>query len=393
MVGGGVGGLAAAVALRRVGIRAHVLERSADRGTAQGGHALVLWHNAVLALRAIGLGDELERVGRRVDAYEFHAARRGLLARWPLAERAPRYGAPVLAVRREDLHAVLADRVGGDLVLGAPCTGWQETADGVDVHLADGRRVRTDALVGADGLRSTVRRRLHPHEGAPRWAGYTAWQAVVPVGDLDVPDHAFVNTLGRGVWFVYYRLPGGLVYWDGVVGPDASRRITGGADLRPHDFLARVFDGWPDPVQGLVAAADEARLAPVDVFDRDPVGTWGRGRVTLLGDAAHPMTFNLGQGAGQAVEDALVLARNLADAPVPQALRAYERQRAGRTAAMVRRSRANGEMLRRRSAAGCAVRDGVIAAIFPSVVLRATYRLTVDGLDQDMFRPLQEVAL
>ena len=390
VVGGGIAGLATAVALRHAGVRVRVHER-ADRAVAQGGNALVLWHNAVLALQALGLGDELERIGRPLDAYEFRSPRRGVLARWPLAERAPRYGAPVLAVLREDLHAALAAHVGDDLVTGAACTGFDERSDGVVVHLADGTSVPCDVLVGADGLRSTVRRRLHPHEGAPRYAGYTAWQGVVPVGDLDVDDRVFVNTLGRGVWFVHYRLAGDLVYWDGIVGPEAAQRAGAGA-TSPREMLLRAFAGWPGPARSLVAATPEHALRPTDVFDRDPTARWGAGRVTLAGDAAHAMTFNLGQGAAQGLEDALVLARHLAGTPACVALRRYEAERGPRTAAMVRRSRFNGDLLRQRGPVACALRDAFIATAFESVVLRATYRLTVDGLDPAMFRPLQEAA-
>lgn len=114
--------------------------------------------------------------------------------------------------------------------------------------------------------------------------------------------------------------------------------------------------------------------------------------MTLAGDAAHAMTFNLGQGAAQGLEDALVLARHLAGTPACVALRRYEAERGPRTAAMVRRSRFNGDLLRQRGPVACALRDAFIATAFESVVLRATYRLTVDGLDPAMFRPLQEAA-
>ncbi|MEU8382916.1 FAD-dependent monooxygenase [Streptosporangium sp. NPDC048865] len=185
----------------------------------------------------------------------------------------------------------------------------------------------------------------------------------------------FLSTWGRGRWFVCYRLADDRVYWDGVLGDRVAPRLG----VSALDMLAAEFAGWPDPVPGLIAATGADDVTPVHVFDRPPLRRWSHGPVTLLGDAAHPMTFNLGQGAGQAIEDALVLADELGDGggDVQRALAAYEARRVGRTTRMVRRSRANGELTRWRHPVACAARDAFMRLTFDRLVYRGTYRLTM----------------
>lgn len=365
IVGGGIGGLTAALALRRAGIAATVHERATDLRTAQSGHGLILWHNAVLALRELGV--DVSAIGHRIDEYQFRTTSGSLLARWRL--RADEWDAPVYSVSRPALHRLLADE---DLVLGAPCVGFDDDGDAVTVRFADGRSTRADALVGADGLRSVVRRGLMGFEPPPRYAGYTAWQGVIRAS---VEPGRFVNAFGRGRWFVHYGLPDGMVYWDAVLD---ARAGAGRFGAPAKENLLAAFAGAAAPIRDLIEATPESDLAPVDIYDRDPVTRWSKGRVTLLGDAAHPMTFNLGQGAGQAIEDALVLSRCLAAAAPEEAFARYERERIDRTTRMVRRSRANGDFIRRRNPVMCLLRDTFVRVAFESLIYRKTYQLTMD---------------
>ncbi|SDR31284.1 FAD-dependent monooxygenase [Thermostaphylospora chromogena] len=373
VVGGGIGGLAAAVALDRAGATVTVHERAAEPGAARAGHGLVLWHNAVLALRRLGLGPEIEKIGYELHRYVFQDGKGRAMADWPVARMAERFDAPVYSVSRPELHRMLSEQVGDRLVLDSRCTGFTADPDGVTVTFADGRELRADLLIGADGLRSTVRAALRPNEPPPRYAGFTAFQGVIDASGSGMPEHTFLTVWGRGRWFVCYRLPDDRVYWDGVL----SDRVEAPLGTTAAELLDREFGDWPEPIPRLLAATGEHALRPVQIFDRPPARRWSHGRVTLLGDAAHPMTFNLGQGAGQAIEDAVVLAQTLDPADLTGTLTAYEQRRVDRTARMVRRSRANGELTRLTHPLAVAARNAFMRVAMNRLIFRKTYELTM----------------
>ncbi|MFI5806458.1 FAD-dependent oxidoreductase [Streptomyces sp. NPDC051561] len=394
VAGGGIAGLTTVLALRAAGIPAKAYERAPALRTAASGNGLVIWHNAVLALRAIGLEKELDAVGTELRRYRFASRPRGKLADWSLTDGARAYGAPAYTVARPALHRMLTELVGDDLRLGARCTGFTETPDGVTARFEDGSAVRGPLLVGADGLRSTVRAQLMPYEPAPHRVGMTACQGSAALPHSAVPPGVFVNTFGEGTWFVYYRTDDDSVYWDAVLCDGPARRLAEGA---PHlgsgirEALLREFGHWPSPVPELIGATEDSGILPVDVVDRDPVPRWSTDRVTLVGDAAQPVTFNLGQGANQAIEGAVVLAQCLAKArggPPAGALAAYGQRRIARTRKIARRSRANAAFSRFRSPLACLLRDTFMRVAFDGPVYRATYRLTMDtDLTPEDIRP------
>lgn len=391
IIGGGIGGLTTAIALRRAGARVQVLERADELSVAQAGHGLVLWHNAVMALRRVGLADLPAAIGHELDRHQFWSVRGGRLSNWPVGEYGKRLGAPAYTVERPALHKALYDEV-GDVRLGARCTGYVEDAKGVTIRLADGTEIRTDLLIGADGLRSAVRARMRPYEPPPRYAGFTAWQGIADEVPAGVPAHAFRGVWGRNRWFVYYRLPDDRVYWDGVIG-DRTLRAMDAVGTDNRTIVTEQFGDWPDPIPALMAATADSRITPVDIYDRDPVSAWGTKRVVLVGDAAHPMTFNLGQGANQAIEGAVVLAECLAAEPDPEtAIRIYERHRVERVTKMMRRSRANGEMTRWHGALSCRFRDLILRTILDRIVVHKTYDLTVAEWPTAPLAPLPERA-
>jgi 2-polyprenyl-6-methoxyphenol hydroxylase-like FAD-dependent oxidoreductase len=239
-------------------------------------------------------------------------------------------------IHRADLLAVLAGAVGADGIrTGAEVTGVESRGERVVARLADGSEVAGDVLIGADGIRSTVRRDILG-EVAPRYAGYTIWRWVAPFpGSRLRPGESW----GAGARFGQAALPGERAYAYATLSTPAGGR--GAAGERRE--LERVFSGWHAPIPDLVAAAPEAAILRNDSYDLPPLRAWGRGRVTLLGDAAHAMTPNLGQGACQALEDAVALSEWLRDAPdVERALRGYETQRRRPTASFQRRSRSAG---------------------------------------------------
>jgi 2-polyprenyl-6-methoxyphenol hydroxylase-like FAD-dependent oxidoreductase len=219
----------------------------------------------------------------------------------------------------------------------------------VVLSAVDGTSAEGALLVGADGLCSRVRKQLLA-DGPPRYAGYTSWRGLV-AADLDPSDEA-VESWGRGSRFGIVPVGGGRVYWY------ATANAEPGADDQGRAALAERFAGFHPPVPSLIEATLPASIVRTDIHDRPPARRWSHGPVTLLGDAAHPMTPNLGQGGCQAMEDAFVLAAALAEeATVAGALARYERERLRRANRIVSLSRRFGAVAQWRSALACAVRD------------------------------------
>ena len=228
------------------------------------------------------------------------------------------------------------------LHLGKRLKRFEQDGEGVTAYFSDGTQARGEALIGADGLHSVVRAQLHGPSD-PVYAGYTAWRAVIPFdGTPGVQDRLTPGeTWGKGARFGQVPLRGGQVYWFATRNaPPGSRGPAGEkAELR------QIFRGWHAPIEELIENTPDDRILRNDIYDRPVLNAWGRGRVTLLGDAAHPMTPNLGQGACQALEDAVVLARCLGQSgEAGPALRQYEQLRIPRANSLVRQSRQLGKV-------------------------------------------------
>lgn len=275
------------------------------------------------------------------------------------------------------------EAVGDRVRLGVGVDGFEQDADGVTVRLTDGTTERADLLVGADGLRSAVRATLRRgHDLPPRYAGYTAWQAITRVpGEDVVRSGTFYNHWGRGgLRFLYCRLNAEEVYWDAIT----CDHVSGAFDTVRHtkrDLLVEAYRKWPEPVGTLLRSTPEEAVLAVDIVDRAPgrAGRWGHGRVVLIGDAAHPMTLNLSQGAGQAIEDAVVLGLMLAERPdVAEVVARFERHRVARTDDMVRTSYNIGRMGRWRDGTRTLLREQFMRVFFGSVGLQQSYKLMMD---------------
>jgi 2-polyprenyl-6-methoxyphenol hydroxylase-like FAD-dependent oxidoreductase len=336
VIGAGIGGLAAAIALQRAGLTVAVYERTPT--LAPVGAGLSLWANAIRALDHLGLHDAVAAPDLPAAIFGIRTWRGELLVGATAEELAGWFGASGVVVHRADLHAALLQATGPvNVRLGMHCTGFEQDADGVTAFFADGSQARSDLLIGADGLHSIVRAQLHGAQG-PLYAGYTAWRAVVAF------DHARLQpgeSWGAGRRFGHLPLRDGRVYWFAAATSPAGTHAPDGE----RAGLLAAYRGWHAPIEDLIAATDEAAILRNDIFYRRPLAAWGVGRVTLLGDAAHPMTPDLGQGACQALEDAVVLGRCLAaDNNVVTALRAYEGLRLPRTNRLVRQSRMAGRV-------------------------------------------------
>lgn len=336
VIGGGIGGVTAALCLRAQGIDVELFER-ADT-LSEVGAGIQLSPNGMKVLARLGLDARAEAMAFRPEALEMRLGTSGTqVFSIPMGEGArARYGAPYLHIHRADLMALLSDALAatapGAVHLGRHLTGLDQDADRVTARFADGSTATGDVLIGADGIHSQVQATLFGASPA-RFTGNVAWRLVVPADDrlrALVPPTATI-WVGPGRHAVTYWLRRGeLVNFVGIVEQQGWQKegwTEPGdiADLR-HDFA-----GWAEPVTEIIARAQACHRWAL--FDRDPMARWGEGRATLLGDACHPMLPFLAQGAVMAIEDAWVLARNLAThAPVPAALRTYAQARQPRTA-------------------------------------------------------------
>jgi 2-polyprenyl-6-methoxyphenol hydroxylase-like FAD-dependent oxidoreductase len=368
IAGAGIGGLTLALALRRRGVSVRCLERAVDlKG---GGAGLSLAPNAMRGLRQVGLeGAALEAGEVILRAAILDEAGRSLTGEMDIAKLNREAGAATLALHRARLHGLLLDAVGRDVVhRGVSVRGYEQSGDRVIVHCGHGdEHIETDLLIGADGLRSVVRAQMIG-DGEPRYSGYTSWRGVTPAYAVPLVTR-MSESWGRGERFGIVAIGFGEIYWFACA--DAP---PGGRDGDARAELLARFGGWHAPVEAIIRVTPAEQILRTDISDRRPVRCWHAGRVVLLGDAAHPMTPNLGQGAGQAIEDALVLDRCLAEAAsVEWALRAYERKRMARANAIVRASRRVGEIAHWRNAFAVRLRNAAMRVV-PATVRDAHAR-------------------
>ncbi|MEU8118274.1 FAD-dependent monooxygenase [Spirillospora sp. NPDC049024] len=362
VVGGGIGGLAAAVALTGRGWRVEILERAPE--FREVGAGLSVWSNGVRALAALGVGEQVRTRAMSETQAGIRDSSGKWLSRTDTEEMTRRYG-PLVMIHRADLLALLHEAASGAaLRTGVTVKGVRAAGRHVEVAHDTGV-ARADLVVGADGIRSAVRRSLWPQAPEPRYAGYTAWRLLVDPG---ARLRAGGESWGRGERMGLAPLPDGRIYMFGVAGTPAGERSPDGelAELR------RRFAGWHDPIPALLDRADEDAVMRNDLYELPPLKTFVSGRTALLGDAAHAMTPNLGQGACQALEDAVTLAALLDRHPtVEAALDAYDRERRPRSQMIARRSRRVGAVAQWSRRPAVALRNRVMGLTPPSAMLRS----------------------
>jgi salicylate hydroxylase len=345
IAGAGIGGLAAAVCLAARGFRVLILERATT--PLETGAGIQLGPNVTRILDRMGLGPAIAETACNPDGIAVRDGLTGrLLATVPLGVRAARrYGAPYLVIHRADLHRILYDAAASrprvEIVHDTEVSGFTDTGKAVEIAASGGASFEARILLGADGLHSQVRQRLL-RDGAARPTGHVAWRTLVPMAGLPAPFAANRSGLwiAPGGHIVHYPVRAGAMLNLVAIVPGRSASPSWSQQGNPEALYA-IFADWAPPVVDLLRRAPEWRFWPL--YDRPPGRDWGRGRVTLMGDAAHPMLPFLAQGGAMAIEDAWVFAACLAaDLQTPeQALARYEDLRRDRAARVQAASRDN----------------------------------------------------
>jgi salicylate hydroxylase len=344
IVGGGIGGLALAASLKQFGMEAHVFERAPAFGEV--GAGIQMTPNAVKIMRNLGVWERLQEVSFRPHCIVGRNWRSGAeVFRTPLCDECPRlYGAEFFHAHRVDVHRILLSLLPQtSTTLSARCTNVSQSSEGAVIYFADGSECEADVVVGADGIHSVVRNSLFGHD-APRFTGNMCWRATIPIDAHPLaivsPDASF--WLGpHGHVVTYYLRAGKMV---NVVAIRESEDWVEESWNVPSSAqeMAAAFPGWHPNVLRLFCEA--TTVFKWGLFDRDPMQEWSSGRITLLGDAAHPMLPFLSQGAAMAIEDGYVLARTLASTnDISEALKLYQSLRLPRTSRVQLESRKRGE--------------------------------------------------
>jgi salicylate hydroxylase len=353
IAGAGLGGLTAAACLQQAGHRVRVLEAAPKLGEV--GAGIQSSANAVKVLYSLGLKDELERIAVRPQAYNFRVFNTGeVIQSMPLGEtHEQRFGAPYYQLHRADFHAILTNRVlehdSDAIALNAAVAGYEERPGGVTVRLADGSTAEADLLVGADGIKSTVRRQMHGDRPA-NYTGQVAWRSLVPVERLPA-DFLEPNV---DVWcgpgnhaVIYFLRAGEILNFVGLVAREGWTE-EGWTIKCPWSELQADYEGWHETIQTIINAADRDQCFRWALNNREALPFWSTERVTLLGDSAHPTLPYLAQGAVMAIEDGAVLTRCLAQCTdIPEALDLYQRNRIGRTTRIVNESTDNADLFQK----------------------------------------------
>ncbi|MFI6515489.1 FAD-dependent monooxygenase [Spirillospora sp. NPDC050679] len=358
VIGGGIGGLTAAAALKGRGWTVRVLERAPTLEPV--GSGLAMMPNALRALDTLGIGDRVRKLATFAGDGGIRRPSGGWLSRTSAEAAAERFGDPTVVLLRATLVDLLQDLLNpAEIHLGVTVESASPSGAVVTSHGEED----ADLIVAADGIGSRVRSALFPDHPKPRHTGLTAWRLLTrdPLG-----NGSFSETWGRGLVFGVNPIAGGQVYCyatapapEGTTAPDEKRE------------LQRLFGSWHDPIPELLDQADPARILRNDIyFMPRPLPAFHSGRIVLLGDAAHPMTPNLGQGACQAIEDGVTLAHEISNGAGPAG---YTAARLARTATIMARSRQISRLSQTRNPLLAALRDAgmwTTGRLGPNLVLR-----------------------
>ena len=361
IAGGGIGGLTVALACKEFGFETEVYEQAP--ALLDVGAAIALWPNAMRVLERLGLGQTIrEHAGemreiRWLDQHGF------LINRVSIGN--------AVALHRADLQSSLLHALPPDwLKLGYSLLAYETPGNKVVARFANGEEIEADFLIGADGIHSRARRQF-AGDAEPSYRGYTVWRGIAADAPSAIPTDTAIEIHGRGQRFGIGPVGGGRVgWWAAANAIEPAGLHERHIEDAQHELL-RLFKDWYPPVLDLIEATLPQLILATSAFDREPTQTWGNKRVTLLGDAIHPTTPNLGQGGCLAIEDAIILARCFEKyGPTEEALRKYEGCRYSRTAAITKYSRYYGRVGQSENVLIRGVKRSALALAPESILLR-----------------------
>lgn len=322
--------MTAALALHRAGFAVSVYEQAA--AFTEIGAGISLWPNATRVLGSLGVLGPVLAGGETFAQFDLYRQKGKLISAIPMAG----FASPALCIHRADLHQALRSQLPDECVIsGHRLEGFEQDRNRVVARFSGGLEATADGLIGADGINSAVRARIHG-PGAPIYRGYCVWRGIAPGASGAVRGH-ISETWGPGRRFGILPMGQGRVCWYATRNGGPSQPDAPGGRMAE---VRALFRDWHAPIGALIESTNPANIVKVDAQDRKPLKRWGKGVVTLLGDAAHPMTPNIGQGACMAIEDAACLAKCLlASEDIAAAFRSYEARRGPRTAHVSRQAR------------------------------------------------------
>lgn len=366
IIGGGIGGLCTAYALQQ---RGHDVTLYEGVGTYQSlGAGLGIGANALKALEKIGLKQQVMEHSKVLRKMIILSEKGKPLTETDSLMVSERFGTDNATIHRADLLFALRNALKpGTIVLNKRCVDFVQEQNRVTLSFEDGESISSDAVVAADGINSIFRRKLVPGS-TPRYAGYTCWRAVISDHEIVIDDLVATETWGPSGRFGIVPLAGGKIYWFACV--KAKARDSRIAKYSIPD-LHSIFHDFHRPIPQIIQATDHESLIHNDILDIKPIQQFAFGRIVLLGDAAHATTPNLGQGAGQTMEDAYVLARCLDAAGDPvMAFKEYERKRLGRTRKIIKMSNQIGRIAQLENKGLILLRNAVLKLVPPSVNMK-----------------------
>jgi 2-polyprenyl-6-methoxyphenol hydroxylase-like FAD-dependent oxidoreductase len=384
IIGAGIGGLTTAIALQQFGFKPEIFEQAPV--LLDVGAAIALWSNAMRVLRKLKLEDQVSHKAGVIEQIRWVDQHGRVINNVDLRSSE----VPSVALHRADLQKILVDAVPASSIhLGNTLIDYKTNGNTVITTFSNGNVFESDVLIGADGIHSRVRSELI-NDAAPIYRGYTVWRGISSVRPASIPAGTAVEIQGRGKRFGIGPVGSGKIGWWATANAantstTVSERTTptrwklGERAVPTQDVqreLLGMFDGWFRPVLQLIEATPSSSILKTGAFDRPSSAVWSSGAVTLLGDAVHPTTPNLGQGGCLAIEDALVLARSLNEFAPDEAFKKYERLRRGRTSKIARGSRIYGNVGQWESIFGRAFRRSMLSLV-PEAVARRLMDLVI----------------